>query len=111
LGLAATPAVAATKWTGPYPKAVAPDRQPIVPAKEQIIGGINIDAARPPAHFQNRTDLGLLIPDAMKVQMIHAWPRGNDFVGEAHSMIMPNGDYVVMFAAGAGHYLFTYETT
>jgi hypothetical protein len=109
LGLAAAPAVAAAKWTGPYAKGVAPDRQPIVPAKELTVGGLNLNPAKPPSAFQNRTDVGLLVPDSMSVQMIHAWPRGNDFVGEARSMIAPNGDYLVMFAGGAGHYLFTYE--
>ena len=30
--------------------------------------------------------------------------------GDARSPIAPNGDYLVMFAGGAGHYLFTYDS-
>jgi BNR repeat-like domain len=68
---------------------------------------MQFDAARPPSGFLNHPDLGILLGSSMTAQMIHAWPDGKDFCGEARAMKAPNGDYLVMFAAGPGHYGFS----
>lgn len=69
------------------------------------VGGLTVRLSHPPDGFYT-CDLGLLLQTGMTAQRIHAWPKGRDFCGESRAIKTPNGDYLLMFAAGAAHYAF-----
>ena len=85
-------------------QAIAPDRLPIRNIAKASIGGTEIDVSRPPKGYRHEPGHSLIVHDSMRIALLHAWPQGEDFCGEARGVRAPNGDYIVMFPAGSRHY-------
>jgi hypothetical protein len=85
-------------------QAIAPDRLRIKNIAKATIGGVEIEVAKPPKGYRHAPEHGLIVHESMRVTLVHAWPQGQDFCGEARGVRAPNGDYIVMFPAGSQHY-------
>jgi hypothetical protein len=104
--LAAAGATTATfRTSAQQSQAIAPDRLPIKTIAKTTIGGVEVEAAKPPKGYRHHPEHGLILHGSMRATLMHAWPKGQDFAGEARGVRTPvSGDYIVMFPAGPRHY-------
>ena len=75
----------------------------LVPEENVTVGGKAIPIADPPDGIVFRDDLGILVHKSVPVQRIQAWPEPYGYDEAPRGVITDAGDYLVLFAAGAGH--------
>lgn len=69
-----------------------------------LLGGMEIAMDKLPASLRLEKAGGLLLNRDMETQTVHAWPMPFDKLNAVRCFVAPNGDWVVMFAAGRSHY-------
>jgi len=73
-------------------------------ARNLTVGGIGIDLSNLPDGLEIDDNIGLLINRGMKAQKIHAWPMPRYKLDHTRGFEAPNGDWIIMFAAGRNQY-------
>jgi hypothetical protein len=77
----------------------------IVPAKEITVGGTTIRPADPPKGLKTHAEMGIITAACMSVGRIHARPLSEGcYIETPRGVKTPQGDYLVMFPAGKGHF-------
>ena len=74
----------------------------IVPLEEITIGGVSFSPKNLPSALTAYPYLGIMAPQNVRVQRIHAWPPPVHRIFHPRAIEAPNGDYLVLFTAGTG---------
>lgn len=72
---------------------------------ELKVQGVKISSTRPPASLRSDLDIGIMLPRAgVTATRIHSWPAPQNMIDVARGCVAPNGDLLVMVAAGESAY-------